>query len=93
MKYNVTQLEGKNEHVNFAHSILGNCFLELEPINYQVEEASSELDEQSDLLQFSQTDNIDCNIVNLGFVSENRAIVVEVENHFWLLYFDGSKTQ
>ena len=38
MKYNVTQLEGKNEPVN---SILGNYFIELEPRNYQSEEASS----------------------------------------------------
>ena len=38
MKHNVTQLEGKNEPVNFA---LGN---------YQAEEASSTLDTQPDLL-------------------------------------------
>ena len=29
MKYNVTQLEGKNEPVNFSHSVLGNYFIEL----------------------------------------------------------------
>ena len=34
MKYNVTQLEGKNEPVNFSHSVLGNYFIELEPGNY-----------------------------------------------------------
>ena len=38
MKYNVTQLEGKNEPVN---SVLGNYFIELELGNYQAEEASS----------------------------------------------------
>ena len=91
MKYNVTQLEGKNELVNFSHSVLGNCFLEHEPGNYQAEEANSESDEQSDLLQFSRTDNIDCNIVKLVYVSENRTSALEVENKFWLLYFDGSK--
>ena len=37
MKYNVTQLEGKNEPVNF---MLGNYFIDLEPGNYQVEEAN-----------------------------------------------------
>ena len=37
MKHNVTQLEGKNEPVN---SVLGNYFLELEPRNYQAEEAN-----------------------------------------------------
>ena len=69
MKYNVTQIEGKNEPVNFLHSVLGNCFLELELGNYQAEEANSESNEQSDLLQFSRTDNIDYNIVNLVYVS------------------------
>ena len=38
MKYNVTQLEGKNELVN---SVLENYFIELEPGNYQDEEANS----------------------------------------------------
>ena len=93
MKYNVTQLEGKNEPVNFSHSVLGNFLLELKPGNYQVEEANSESDEQSDLLKFSWDDNIGCNIVNLVSVSENRTSALEVENQFWLLYFDGSKTQ
>ena len=41
MKYNVTQLEGKNEPVNFSHSVLGNYFIELEPGNYQAEEANN----------------------------------------------------
>ena len=50
MKYNVTQLEGKNEPMNFLHSVLGNLFLELEPGNYQVEEVNSESYKQSDLL-------------------------------------------
>ena len=68
--------------MNFAHCILGNCFLELEPGNYQAKEAKSELDEQSNLLQFSQTDNIDCNILNLVFVSENRTSSLEVEISF-----------
>ena len=68
MKHNVTQLEGKNEHVNFSHSVLGNYFIELEPGNYQAEEANSELDKQYDLLKFSQTDKIDCKILNLFYV-------------------------
>ena len=50
MKYNVTQLEGKNKTVN---SVLGNYFIELEPGNYQAEEASSILDIQPNLLRFS----------------------------------------
>ena len=42
MKHNLTQLEGKNEPTNFSSLVLGNCFLELEPRNYQAEEASSD---------------------------------------------------
>ena len=65
MKYNVTQLEGKNEPVN---SVLINYFIELEQRNYQVEEASSIPDTQPDLLRFSRADEIDCNIVDLVLV-------------------------
>ena len=49
MKYNVTQLEGKNEPVN---SVLGNYFIELEPGNYQAKEASSTPDTQPNILNF-----------------------------------------
>ena len=38
MKYNVTQLEEKNEPVNF---VLGNYFIELESGNYRTEESNS----------------------------------------------------
>ena len=50
MKYNVTQLEEKNVPVD---SVLGNYFIELEPGNYQAEEASNTSDTQPDLLRFS----------------------------------------
>ena len=60
MKHNVTWLEEKNELVNF---ILGNYFIELEPGNYQVEEANSIPDTQPDL-QFSRADEIDCKLVD-----------------------------
>ena len=49
MKHNVTQFEGKNEPVN---SVLGNYFIELEPRNYQAEEANNTSDAQPDLLRF-----------------------------------------
>ena len=78
MKHNVTQLEGKNEPLNFWHSVLGNYFIELELGNYQAEGASSELDTQSELLQFSRNDNIDCNIVNLVSNLENNTNYVYV---------------
>ena len=68
MKYNVTQLERKNEPVNFSHSVLGNYFIELDPRNYQAEEANNGSDTQPEILHFSWADKIDSNIVN--FVSD-----------------------
>ena len=88
MKYNVTQLEGKNELVN---SILGNYFIELEPRNYQAEEANSIPNTQPDILRFSWVDEIDYNIVYLVSYVVCNSNSVEVDS-FWTLYFDGSKT-
>ena len=66
MKYNVTQLDEKNEPVN---SVLGNYLIELEPGNYQMEEASSTPDTQHNILRFSWADEIDCKIVDVVFYS------------------------
>ena len=93
MKHNVTQLYGKNEPINFSSSVLGNYFLELEPENYQTKEANCELNTQIKLLLFSRTDDIDCNIVNLVSNIESNTDKVDLEDIFWFLYFDGSKTQ
>ena len=73
------------------NSILGNYFIELEPGNYQAEEAINTSDAQPDLLRFSQADEIDCKIVELAIdVDVNyRTVVV---SDFWTLFFDGSKT-
>ena len=62
MKHNTTQLEGKNELVN---SVLGNYFLELEPGNYKAKEAIDTSNTHLDLLQFSRSYKMDCNIVEL----------------------------
>ena len=64
MKYNITQLDEKNEPVD---SVLGNYFIELEPGNYLAEEASNTSDTYPDLLRFSQADEIDCKIVYVFF--------------------------
>ena len=85
MKYNVTQLDEKNVPVD---SVLGNYFIELEPRNYQAEEASNTSDTQPDLLRFSQADEIDCKIVDLAVGVDSFSVV----NDFWTLFFDGSKT-
>ena len=85
MKYNVTQLDEKNIPLE---PVLGNYFLELEPGNYQAEEASDTFDTQPDLLRFSQADETDCNIVDLAVGIDSFSVV----NDFWTLFFDGSKT-
>ena len=76
-----------------SHSSLGNYFIDLEPGNYQAKEANSESDKQSELLQFSRVNNIDCNIVNLDSNFDSNNSYVQLENKFWLSYFDGSKMQ
>ena len=85
MKYNVTQLDENNIPMD---CILGNYFLELEPGNYQAEEASNPSDIQPDLLHFSQADEIDCKIVDLAVGIDSHLVVSD----FWTLFFDGSKT-
>ena len=77
MKYNVTQLEGKNEPKN---SILGNHFIELEPGNYQAEEDNDTPDTQPDLLRFSRVDEIDCKMVDLVSDVVFNSISVELYN-------------
>ena len=73
------------------NSILGNYFVDLEPRNYQAEEANSTSDTQPDLLRFLQDDEIDCKIVDLALDVDVDSCTVVVD-HFWTLFFDGSKT-
>ena len=56
--------------------LLGSYFIELEPRNYQAEEASGTPDTQPDLLWFSRADEIDCKIVDVVFYSST----VELDN-------------
>ena len=68
-------------------SVLGNYFIELEPGNYQAEEASDTSDAYPDLLQFSQADEIDCNIINLAVGVDSHTVVSD----FWTLFFTDLK--
>ena len=78
MKHNVTQLEGNNEPVK---SVLGNYFIEIEPGNYLVKEASSTSDTQPDLLRFSRADEIDCKIgVSVSDIVFSRPVDVVFDN-------------
>ena len=85
MRHNVTQLEGKNEPINFHHPVLGNYFIELEPGNYQAEKADNGSDTQPDLLQFSRADKVDCNIVSLVSEVESSNKSVDLSDKFWVL--------
>ena len=67
MKHTVTKLEEENESVN---SVLGNYLIELELRHPTSEEASNITDTQSDLLQCSRADEIDCKLVDVSFVSK-----------------------
>ena len=60
MKHNVTQLQEKNESVNF---VLGNYLIQLEPGNFASEEAINISDTQPDLFRFAWADEMDCKIV------------------------------
>ena len=83
MKYNVTQLEGKHEPVNF---VLGNYFIELELRNYQAEEASNIPNTQLNLLRFSRADEIDCKIVDLVSDVVFNSSSVEVDSFLGPLF-------
>ena len=89
MRHNVTQLEGKNEPVNFSNPVLGNYFIELEPGIYQAKEADNGSNTQPNLLQFLWANKVDCNIVSLVLDVESSNSLVDLAYKFWVLYFDG----
>jgi hypothetical protein len=63
MKHTVMKIEGKNKPINFAHSILANCFLETNHGCYALQPSSLQSDEQFELLHCTQVDENDCIIV------------------------------
>ena len=80
----------KNEGV-WILCLIHNWALQLD--NFQAQEASRELNTQLDLLHFSRTDDIDCNIVSLVSNIESNTNQVDLKDIFWFLYFDGYKNQ
>ena len=70
--------------------MLGNYFIELEPGNYQAEEANNTSETQPNLLRFSQVDEIDCKIVDLALDVDVDSCTIVIDD-FWTLFFDGSK--
>ena len=60
--------------------VLENHFIELEPGNYQAEEASNISDTQPDLLRFSRADEIGYKIVDLVSDVVFNSISVVLDN-------------
>jgi hypothetical protein len=88
MKHMVTELEGKNEPINFAHTVLGNYFLETDHGCYEAQTSEIHPDLQSKLLP--QTHNSACTILtNLGFSTTNKTKITNM----WSMFFDGSRSQ
>jgi hypothetical protein len=50
MKHTVTELEGKNKPIIFAHTVLGNYFLETDHGCYEAQPSETQTDTQSELL-------------------------------------------
>ena len=67
MKHTITKLEEENESAN---SVLGNYLMELELRHHALEEASNIINTQSNLLQCSWDDGIDCKLVDIVSVSK-----------------------
>ena len=51
------------------------------------------MDQILELLHFLRADKFDYNIVSLVLDVESRNSSIELADRFWVLYFDGSKTQ
>jgi hypothetical protein len=89
MKHTVIELKGKNEPVSFAHTVLGNYFLETDHGCYEVRPSPIQTYTQSELLQCTQTDDNDCTILKThGFCITNS----NLHNNMWTMFFDGSRS-
>ena len=61
----MTELEGKNKSTIFAHSFLGNYFLETHHGCYEAQPSEMQIDTQSKLLPCNQTDDNACIVIRL----------------------------
>ena len=105
MKHIVTNLNDTNEPMMFSHSILGNFFLETFFGDLEAETSTcTDSNEQSKLLQITQTDKPHCTIVEncTNVDTNNNSEIVPIPCDFalelidpsiWTLYFDGSRNK
>jgi hypothetical protein len=86
MKHNVTDLDGENEPVDFANSIVGNYSIDsfFGNFNAQISPFQPTV-KNSEIEKISQTDFSHC----INFV--DNSVNSYVSYPFWKLYFDGSK--
>ena len=105
MKHTVTNLNNANEPVMFNHSILGNFFFETFFDELEAETSTYvDSNEQSELLQITQTDEPHCTILEdcTNVDTNNSSEIVPIPYGFaleltdpsiWTLYFDGSRNK
>jgi hypothetical protein len=90
MKHMVTKLEGKNEPIIFAHTILGNYFLEIDHICYEAQPSKTQTDRQSEFNPCDQIDDNACIILKeLGYY----IIYPHVYTNIWTIFLYGSKSE
>jgi hypothetical protein len=83
-------LEGKNEPISFAHTVLGNYFLETDHGCYEAQPSEIQTDTQSELLPCNQTNDNACIVLKeLGYCIINPPVYTNI----WTMFFDGSKYQ
>ena len=105
MKHTVTDLNDTNEPVMFNHSILGNFYFETFFSELEEEICTyADSNEQSELLQITQTDEPHCTILEdcTNVDTNNSSEIVPIPCGFaleltdlniWNLYFDGSRNK
>ena len=66
-KHKMTKLDGHNELIMFSHTSLGNFCLDIiVKSDTPGESSSNQTPYQSELLHQNQTDELNCNIIELG---------------------------
>jgi hypothetical protein len=88
MKHTITKLEGKNEPIKFAHTILGNYILETDLGCYETQPYEIQTNTLSEFLPCDQTNDNACIVLReLGYCIINLPIYIDI----WTMFFDDSK--
>jgi hypothetical protein len=84
MKHMVTELEGKNKPINFAHTLLGNYFLETDHGCYEAQPSETQIDTFYEFLLCNQTNDNTCIVLKeLGYYIINPSIYTDILTMFF----------